>query len=216
MESIARRGIINGVAPILILLLLGSPAAAQDPTPKNSVLENIALCNGIDRTSPEPQIDGCTAVIDSGEHTPAAAIAYNNRGDAYTAKADYDRAVQDFDQSIKLNPTNAKPFNNSGVAYLKKGEYDLAIKNLDEAIRLNPNYAKAFVNRAETYQKKNEYDRAARDYDEAIRLDPNLKAAWTDAVGPAPSLVSCRRRWRTAIRRFSRSLPMPRRMTRVD
>ena len=178
MESIARGGIISGVAPILILLLLGSPAAAQDPKPKNNVLENLALCNGIDRTSPELQINGCTAIIDLGGHTAAAATAYNNRGDAYTEKGDYDRAVQDFDQSIKLNPTNAKPFNNSGVAYLKKGEYDLAIKNLDEAIRLNPNYAKAFVNRAETYQKKTEYDRATRDYDEAIRLEPNLKAAW--------------------------------------
>ena len=68
------------------------------------------------------------------------AIAYNNRGNAYAAKGDYDRAIQDFDQSIKLNPAYAKPFNNRGVAYLKKGEYDLAIKNLDEAIRLNPNY----------------------------------------------------------------------------
>ena len=86
MESIARGGIINGVAPILILLLLGSPAAAQDPKPKNNVLENLALCNGIDRTSPELQINGCTAIIDLGEHTPAAAIAYNNRGDAYAAK----------------------------------------------------------------------------------------------------------------------------------
>src|SRR5260370_40628956 len=164
MESIARRGIINGVAPILILLLLGSPAAAQNPTPKKIVLENIALCNGIDRTSPEPQIDGCTAVIDSGGHTPAAAIAYNNRGDAYTAKADYDRAVQEFNRSIEIDPNNAKPIKNRGVVYLKKGEYDLAIKNLDEAIRLNPDYAKSFVFRAETYQKKNESDRASRDY----------------------------------------------------
>jgi tetratricopeptide (TPR) repeat protein len=152
MQSIARGG-INAVAPILILLLLGSPAAAQDPKPKNNVLENLALCNGIDRTSPELQINGCTAIIDLSEHTAAAAIAYNNRGNAYAEKGDYDRAVQDFDQSIKLNPTNAKPFNNSGVAYLKKGEYELAIKNLDEAIRLDPNYVKAFVNRAETYQK---------------------------------------------------------------
>ena len=31
--------IISGVAPILILLLLGSPAAAQDPKPKNNLLE---------------------------------------------------------------------------------------------------------------------------------------------------------------------------------
>src|SRR6478752_21635 len=178
MESIARGDIIKGVAPILILLSLWSPAAAEDQKPKNSVLENLASCNGIDRTSPELQINGCTAIIDLGEHTPAAAIAYNNRGNAYAEKGDYDRAVQDFDQSIKLNPTNPKPFNNIGVAYLKKGEYDLAIKNHDEAIRLNPNYVKAFVNRAETYQNKNQYERAARDYDEAIRLEPNSKNAW--------------------------------------
>ena len=75
MESIARGSSINGVAPILILLLLGSPAAAQDPKPKNNILENLALCNGIDRTSPELQIDGCTAIIDLGGHTAAAATA---------------------------------------------------------------------------------------------------------------------------------------------
>ena len=74
------------MALIVILLLLGSPAAAQDPKPKHNLLENLALCNGIARTSPELQIDGCTAVIDSGERTPAAAIAYNNRGDAYAEK----------------------------------------------------------------------------------------------------------------------------------
>ena len=128
MECIANGGLISGVAPFVILLSLGSPTAAQDPKPKNTVLENLALCNGIDRTSYELQINGCTAIIDLGEHTPAAAIAYNNRGNAYAEKGDYDRAVQDFDQSIKLNPTNPKPFNNSGVAYVKKGEYDIAIK----------------------------------------------------------------------------------------
>ena len=138
MDFIAKGSIIRGVAPILVLLLLWAQAAAQDPKPKNNLLKNLALCNGFDRTLPELQIDACTAIIDLGEHTAAAAIAYNNRGDAFAAKGDYYRAVQDFDQSIKLNPTNAKPFNNSGVAYLKKGEYDLAIKNLDEAIRLNP------------------------------------------------------------------------------
>ena len=108
-------------ALILILLLIGSPAAAQDPKPKHNLLENLALCNGIDRTSPELQIDGCTAVIDSGERTPAAAIAYNNRGDAYAEKGDYDRAVQDFDQSIKLNPTNAKPLQQQQRSLLEEG-----------------------------------------------------------------------------------------------
>ena len=137
------------------------------------------MCNSLDRASLEPRIDGCTALIDSGQGTPVAlAIAYNNRGNAYATKGDYDRAIQDFDHSIKLNPTSAKPFNNRGIAYLKKGEYDLAIEALDEAIKLNPNYGEAFANRAGIYLKKNEYDRAARDYDEAIRLEPSLEAVW--------------------------------------
>jgi cytochrome c-type biogenesis protein CcmH/NrfG len=57
-------------------------------------------------------------------------------------------SIPDFDQSIKLDPTNAKPFSNRGAAYLRNGEYDLALKSLDQAIKLNPNYGRAFVNRA--------------------------------------------------------------------
>ena len=154
---------IRGVTLILMLLLFGPTAAAQSAK-KDNYLRNIELCNGKDRASLDPRIDGCTSLIDSGEGTPVAlATAYNNRGNAYTVKGDYDRALQDFDQSIKLNPTFARPFNNRGVAHLKKGEYDLAIKALDEAIKLNPEYGGAFANRAGIYLKKHEYDRAARE-----------------------------------------------------
>jgi len=110
MEFSAGGRIIHGAAPILILLLLGSLAAASPK--KSDYLRNIELCNGSDRTSLAARINGCTALIDSGQGTTSAlAIAHNNRGNAYTAKGDYDRAIQDFDQSIKLDPTCAKPFN---------------------------------------------------------------------------------------------------------
>ena len=156
----------------------GSLAAVQNPKNSN-YLGNIELCNGHDRTSLEPRINACTTLIDLRQGTTAAlAIAHNNRGNAYTAKGDYERAIEDFDDAIKLDPTHAKPFNNRGVAYLRKGEYDLAIESLDEAIKLDPNYGGAFANRAGIYLKKNEYDRAARDYDEAIRLKPDLEAVW--------------------------------------
>ena len=144
MHNSARRGIVRGTASALILLSLGGVAAAQ-----RSILKNIELCNGVDRTSPDIQIDGCTSLINSGKQTPQTlVIAYNNRGNAYVAKGEYDRAVQDYDQSIKLNPTYSRAFNNRGVAYQKKGEYDLAIKDFDEAIRLNAEYGNAFANRA--------------------------------------------------------------------
>jgi tetratricopeptide (TPR) repeat protein len=146
---------------------------------------NIELCNG---TSLEARISGCTSLIEARQGTTRTlATAYNNRGNAYTARSDYDRAIADFDQSIKLNPAYVKPLNNRGVAYLRKGEYDLAIEAFDEAITLNPNYGEAFANRAGAHLKKHEFDRAARDYDAAIGLDPNLKAVrsgrcWTRAI----------------------------------
>ena len=168
-----------GAAPILVALLLTSSATAQKPKAAND-LQSIEMCNGSGRISIEPRIAGCTRLIESHQSTPTAkAIAYNNRGNAFIIKGDYEHAVQDFNEAIKLNPTFTKPFNNLGVAHLRKGEYDLAIQSLDKAIKLDPGYGGAFANRAEAYVKKNEYDRASHDYDEAIRLKPDLEAVWT-------------------------------------
>jgi hypothetical protein len=83
MELCARKRVIVGVAPMLISLLLASPVAAQKP--KNNYLRDMELCNG----PLEPRIDGCTALIDSGQGTTTSlAIAHNNRGNAYIAKGD--------------------------------------------------------------------------------------------------------------------------------
>ena len=134
-------------------MLLVTWAAAQ-----SAKLKNVDLCNGVDRTSAEPQIMGCTALIKSGlENSQTLVIAYNNRGNAYTSKGEYELAIRDYDELIKLDPNYAKSFNNRGVAYQKKGEYDRAIKDFDAAITINSNYADAFANRAETYEKTSDY-----------------------------------------------------------
>jgi tetratricopeptide (TPR) repeat protein len=160
------------------LPLLVTPAAAQDAK-DDGYLKNIELCNRMDRTALDARIGGCTMLIEAGYGTTTAlAIAYNNRGNAYVAKGDFDRAIQDFERSITLDPTYIKPRNNRGVAHMKKGEHDLAIAAFDEAIRLNPNYGGAFANRAAAYVKKNDFARGAQDYDEALRLNPGLEHIW--------------------------------------
>src|SRR5215475_9653988 len=99
----AGRGVVRGTASALMLLLLGGGVGAQRPA-QNPLFRNIELCNGADRSLPDIQIGGCTALIDSGKQPPQTlVIAYNNRGNAFSAKGEYDRAIQDYDQSIKLN-----------------------------------------------------------------------------------------------------------------
>ena len=176
MSGDASRSIACGVTSTLMLMMLVTSAAAQ-----SQKLTNIDLCNGNDRTSAEPQIIGCTALIQSDADNPKVlVIAYNNRGNAYSGKGQYDLAIQDYNESIKLNPNYAKSFNNRGVAYQKKGEYDRAIEDFDAAIKIDPDYANAFANRGETYQKKSDYPRALKDFDEALRQQPTLGVVWNE------------------------------------
>src|ERR1700722_12292772 len=87
MRCGASRNAVHGLASILSLILLVAGAAAQD-----SDIRNIELCNASDPTAAELQINGCTALIKSLENPRALAIAYNNRGNAYTGKGDYEQA----------------------------------------------------------------------------------------------------------------------------
>ncbi len=148
-------------------------------------------CFAREGVSPEQKLANCTAVIESGGQTPQVLVgAFNSRGNAHLNNRNYDRAIADYNETIRLDPKYAIGFNNRGLAYLRKGRLDPAIADFDEAIRLNPKYAMAFVNRAFAYQEKAQWDfdaylaegvyenRAIRDLDEAIGLDPNSAVAF--------------------------------------
>src|SRR3989304_4310643 len=122
-------------------------------------------------------IESFTLAIKAGDlSTQNLADAYNNRGFAYQTKGDNDRAIQDFNEAIRLHPNLAAAYNNRGNAYADKGDHDRAIQDFNEAIRLNPNLAAAYNNRGNAYADKGDHDRAIQDFNEAIRLNPNLAA----------------------------------------
>jgi tetratricopeptide (TPR) repeat protein len=109
---------------------------------------------------------------------PQDAEAHFNRGNAYYALGELERAIEDYDAAIRLNPQLAEVYNNRGNAYTALGEYEHAIANYDEALRLNPEYATAYNNRGFAYYTLSDLERAIADYDEAIRLDPQNANAY--------------------------------------
>ncbi len=142
--------------------------------------QNIRRCDS-DDTHPDIRIAACTRNIQSGRFTGRnLAVAFTNRGLAYKRKGQWDRAIADYSEAIRLKSDDAQAFNNRGNAYFHKGQLDRAIKDYDDAIRLQPDLAEAFSNRGNVYRKKGRFDRAIKDYDDAIRFKPDNAQVFAD------------------------------------
>ena len=148
-------------------LLLGSTAIAAEATRE----ENIAKCSDANL---DVSIAGCSALLQaSGESNEARATAFNNRGVAYRDKADYDKALQDFDEALKLAPSDVGTLVHRGRAYRGKGDHARALADFDAAIKADPKGANAFTQRGLAFADKGDVPRAIADFDQAIALNPN-------------------------------------------
>jgi tetratricopeptide (TPR) repeat protein len=67
---------------------------------------------------------------------PKYALAFYQRGLAYSAKADNDRAIADYSEVIRLNPKSGLAFYQRGIAYSDKGDKNRAMADFSEALRL--------------------------------------------------------------------------------
>jgi len=107
-------------------------------------------------------------------------LAYNYRGLAFENTGQFEKAIEDFDRAIALDPYFRDAFLNRGTAFENIGRFDSAIENFDIAIALSPSY-EAHFNRGITFEKTGQSAKAIADYDNAIALDPSRYEAYIAA-----------------------------------
>jgi tetratricopeptide (TPR) repeat protein len=112
----------------------------------------------------------CVAMVVRENHTSSAFI---DRGNAHSLNKEYDKAIEDYSEAIRLDPNNAAAFFGRGNIYAAKRDCQKSIDDFTEAIRLNPNSPWAFDCRGLGYAATKNYDKAIKDCTEAVRLDPN-------------------------------------------
>ena len=73
--------------------------------------------------------------------------AFRSRGVGYYRRGDYDRALADLAESIRLAPGVAGLYGDQANVYYFKRDYSRAIAGYDKALQLDPNDALAYNNR---------------------------------------------------------------------
>jgi len=97
---------------------------------------------------------------------------YFNSGNAHYENNNFNKAIADYTQAIKLNPHFAEAYYFRGNSY-SLADSDKAIADYTEAIRLNPRYAEAYYNRGWAYCWIEDYDKAIADFEAVLKIEPN-------------------------------------------
>jgi tetratricopeptide (TPR) repeat protein len=158
----------------ILAVVLGSPesAAGQGPRHFREGLE------AYQRRDLDAAIKLFTLAIESGDLPhPDLFFAFNNRGNAHAARHDHDRALQDYDEALRLNPKFAGAMRNRGIVYARKGNYDHAIRDFSEAARLDPDDPHALIGRGLVHCARHEFADAVRDFDAALSICPTCPLA---------------------------------------
>ena len=156
-------------ALIVLFGILAAPARADD-------METCKKSDGDDALA------ACTRLISSktlrgGE----LAQAYVSRGLIYIRfRADWDRAIADYDEALKLNPKIAGAYTGRAAANLRKGNIDRALPDLNEGLRLDPKSPGIHNVFGYYYNKKGDHERALTEVSEALRLYPQYLYAFSN------------------------------------
>jgi len=123
-----------------------------------------------------------TVLANSTSHqsqAPIANVAVSRREQSQTLftagiqkalQGDYKNAIQDYDQALKLAPSNSEVYYNRGVAYFSIGLPQNAIQDFDQAITLQPSMAEAYGNRGMIRSHLGDRPGALADYQKAMDL----------------------------------------------
>jgi tetratricopeptide (TPR) repeat protein len=106
------------------------------------------------------------------------AQAYFNRATLLANADKPTEAIDDFTESLRLNPRDAKGYCGRGKSFLAKGFVELALDDLTAAITLAPTSYDAYAQRARAWLAAKEYDKAILDSRLSIRFNANSGGAF--------------------------------------
>lgn len=119
------------------------------------------------------------ALIDRVSHVHAHSASllariYGKRSMAHLFREEYQRAVEDCDRALALDPTYGEAYLLRGIAFSMLSDYQRAIPDFTHALALNSHDLFAYTYRGIAYREQKNYGQALADFDGALALDPQM------------------------------------------
>ena len=105
---------------------------------------------------------------------PDSAQVYRIRAKAKYDKEQYEAAIADLNEALRIKPDDFKTYYNRGVVKIQLGQPEAAISDLNAAIQIKPDDFKTYYNRGVAKHDLGQYESAISDYDAALRIKPDL------------------------------------------
>jgi len=104
---------------------------------------------------------------------PKASLAFLSRGVLLAARRRaYDRAIEDFDRVLVLEPDNLEALVARGDAFSQLKDDARAMADLNRAVTLAPGNAVALIARGQAESRRGNQAEAQRDYEAALKANP--------------------------------------------
>jgi len=142
-----------------------------------------------------------TLWVATAKVSPGSPKAWNNMGDIYAGKEEFQLAIMAFQRAIELRPNYVDAHHNTGVTYLQMKEFDKAIEWFEKAIAIHP-LPQSYHDMGVAYFYKGELDKAEENFKKILEFDPNSSMAY-NSLGllyfKQGMVEEARQAWQTAL-----------------
>src|SRR5947199_5213018 len=102
---------------------------------------------------------------------------YQQRGYADATNQQFQDAINDYGEAIKLTPQDVRVYEQRAAVEMKLQDHDKALADYSEVIKLKPNEARYYNYRAYIYELRNDLKNSMVDTEKVLKIDPNNQDA---------------------------------------
>ena len=145
-----------------------------------SLADDFSVCSGVSPPRLDEQISACTRLLASGNLNGDRTRILSSRGTAYSQSAQYDKAILDFSNAIRLSPRYRYAYEWRGYSYMRKNLYNQAILDFSIALGLDPKLsndptgAMVYATRGGAYLATNQLSLARANLQEAVKVGKDV------------------------------------------